>query len=111
MGVLGLTPFLYKTCPQVITHLPNRLKFLSNKTLVIDGTLVTQRFHFAPMPHQYRHILGWYRLVHELREHGIRAICVFDGEERTLAKSNEVCVSLYGHSCLLTRCSKIGGGT
>lgn len=66
-----------------------------------DGTLVTQRFHFAPMPHQYRHILGWYRLVHELREHGIRAICVFDGEERTLAKSNEVRVSLYGHSCLV----------
>lgn len=57
-----------------------------------DGTLVTQRFHFAPMPHKYRHVLGWYRLIHELREHGIRAICVFDGEERTVAKSSEVCV-------------------
>ncbi|KAI0280232.1 PIN domain-like protein [Russula aff. rugulosa BPL654] len=89
MGVLGLTPFLHKTCPQVITQLPNRLKSLSNKTLVIDGTLITQRFHFAPMPHQYRHILGWFRLVNELREHGIRAICVFDGEERSAAKSSE----------------------
>jgi hypothetical protein len=44
------------------------------------------------MPHEHRHILGWYRLIQELREHGIRAICVFDGEERTVAKSNEVCV-------------------
>lgn len=42
------------------------------------------------MPHEHRHILGWYRLIQEFREHGIRAICVFDGEERTTAKSNEV---------------------
>ncbi|KAI9441288.1 PIN domain-like protein [Lactarius indigo] len=89
MGVLGLTPFLQKAYPHVITQLPNRLKSLSNKTVVIDGTLVTQRFHFAPMPHEYRHILGWYRLIQEFREHGIRAICVFDGEERTTAKSSE----------------------
>ncbi|KAH9042548.1 PIN domain-like protein [Lactarius pseudohatsudake] len=89
MGVLGLTPFLQKACPHVITQLPNRFKSLSNKTVVIDGTLVTQRFHFAPMPHEYRHILGWYRLIQEFREHGIRAICVFDGEERTTAKSSE----------------------
>jgi hypothetical protein len=65
---------------------PSHLFFLR------DGTLVTQRFHFAPMPHKYRHVLGWYRLIQELREHGIRAICVFDGEERTIAKSSEVCV-------------------
>ncbi|KAF8273485.1 PIN domain-like protein [Lactarius quietus] len=89
MGVLGLTPFLQKAYPHVITQLHNRLGTLSNKTIVIDGTLVTQRFHFAPMPHEYRHILGWYRLIQEFREHGIRAICVFDGEERTAAKSNE----------------------
>lgn len=53
------------------------------------------------MPHKYRHVLGWYRLIHELREHGIRAICVFDGEERTVAKSNEVCASLHVHNCLV----------
>ncbi|KAI0301647.1 PIN domain-like protein [Multifurca ochricompacta] len=41
------------------------------------------------MPHEYRHILGWYRLIQELRENDVRAICVFDGGERTLAKSNE----------------------
>ena len=45
------------------------------------------------MPHQYRHILGWFRLINELREHGIRSICVFDGEERTAAKSSEVCAT------------------
>jgi hypothetical protein len=50
------------------------------------------------MPHQYRHILGWFRLINEFREHDIRAICVFDGEERTAAKSSEVCASLFRHS-------------
>jgi hypothetical protein len=53
------------------------------------------------MPHKYRHILGWFRLINELREHGIRAICVFDGVERTAAKSSEVCVSLCLHSSLV----------
>jgi hypothetical protein len=53
------------------------------------------------MPHQYRHILGWFRLINELREHGIRAICVFDGEERSAAKSSEVCTSVFCHSGLI----------
>ena len=61
------------------------------------------------MPHQYRHILGWFRLINELREHDIRTICVFDGDERTAAKSNEVCAPLTVTLALLTRCSKIGG--
>jgi len=82
---------------------PSHLSFLS------DGTLVTQRFHFAPMPHQYRHTLGWFRLINELREHGVKAVCVFDGEERTVAKSSEVCGSRSVTLALLTRCSKIGG--
>jgi hypothetical protein len=45
--------------------------------------------------------LGWFRLISELREHGIRAICVFDGEERTAAKSSEVCASLCRHSGII----------
>ncbi|KAI0064360.1 PIN domain-like protein [Artomyces pyxidatus] len=90
MGVLGFAPFLQKTCPQVIKNLPNRLKDLAGKTIVIDGTLVTQRLHFAPMPHEYRHVLGWYRLVQELRESGARAICVFDGKQRSPAKADEI---------------------
>ncbi|ETW77956.1 hypothetical protein HETIRDRAFT_55937 [Heterobasidion irregulare TC 32-1] len=90
MGVSGLTPFLQKTCPQVIQKLTNRLQGLSGKTVVIDGTLITQRFHFAPMPHPYRHVLGWYRLLKELKDNGVNAICVFDGKERSLAKSDEI---------------------
>ena len=45
--------------------------------------------------------MGWFRLINELREHDIRAICVFDGEERTVAKSGEVCASLCRHSGLV----------
>lgn len=55
-----------------------------------DGTLVTQRFHFSQVPHPYRHVLGWYRLIRELNNAGVSAICVFDGKERSLAKGLEV---------------------
>jgi hypothetical protein len=55
-----------------------------------DGTLITQRFHFAPTPHEYRHILGWYRMIQELHENNVRAICVFDGKVRSAAKQREV---------------------
>lgn len=55
-----------------------------------DGTLITQRFHFAPMPQPHRHVLGWYRMLEELKECGVSAICVFDGKERSLAKQLEV---------------------
>lgn len=90
MGVLGLVPFLQKICPQVVQTLPNRLRHLSGKTIVFDGTLITQRLHFAPAPHRYRHVLGWYRLVRELRNSEVRAICVFDGKERSGAKRLEI---------------------
>ncbi len=58
--------------------------------VVSDGTLITQRFHFAPMPQPYRHVLAWYRLASHLRSHNIQTICVFDGKERSLAKEREV---------------------
>ncbi|KAG9313407.1 PIN domain-like protein [Chiua virens] len=90
MGVLGITPFLQKTCPHVFKRLQDRLKSLRGKTVVIDGTLVTQRLHFAPMPHPYRHIIGWHRILTELRDSDVRAICVFDGKQRTAAKAREV---------------------
>ncbi|KAF5379098.1 hypothetical protein D9615_005892 [Tricholomella constricta] len=54
-----------------------------------DGTLITQRFHFAQAPHPYRHVLGWYRLARELKEAGVSAVCVFDGKERNMAKARE----------------------
>ncbi|KAG1862120.1 PIN domain-like protein [Suillus subalutaceus] len=90
MGVLGLTPFLQKTCPEVIRKLPDRLRSLCGKTIVIDGTLITQRLHFAPMPHPHRHILGWHRIITELKECNVHAICVFDGRDRSIAKAREV---------------------
>ncbi|KAG6854103.1 hypothetical protein C0991_010517 [Blastosporella zonata] len=89
MGVLGLTPFLQKKCPEVIKQLPDRLRELAGKRVVIDGTLITQRLHFAPAPHPYRHVLGWYRLARELQEAGVQAVCVFDGKERNIAKARE----------------------
>ena len=46
------------------------------------------------MPHPYRHVLGWYRLLKELKDNDVNAICVFDGKERSLAKSDEVCRAL-----------------
>lgn len=90
MGVLGLTPFLQKTCPEVIRKLPDRLRSLCGKTIVIDGTLITQRLHFAPMPHPHRHVLGWHRIITELKECNVHAICVFDGRDRNIAKAREV---------------------
>ncbi|KAI0739004.1 PIN domain-like protein [Daedaleopsis nitida] len=90
MGVQGLTPFLQKTCPGVIKQFPERLQALSGKRIVIDGTLITQRFHFAPMPQQYRHVLSWYRLARHLKHHNIQAICVFDGKQRSVAKAREI---------------------
>ena len=69
--------------------------FLSHKVIPLtdifrDGTLLTHRFHFAPWEHGHRHIYGWYRLITELRDNEIQAICVFDGDHRTEAKSAEV---------------------
>ncbi|KAJ7185530.1 PIN domain-like protein [Mycena filopes] len=76
--------------PAVVKQLPDRLRGLAGKKIVIDGTLITQRLHFAQVPHDYRHVLGWYRLVKELEDSGVSAICVFDGKERSVAKAREV---------------------
>ncbi|KAF9448054.1 PIN domain-like protein [Macrolepiota fuliginosa MF-IS2] len=90
MGVLGLTPFLQKTCPQIIHKLPNRLKDLTGKKLVIDGTLITQRLHYAPSPHPFRHVLGWYSLAKEMNDNSVSAVCIFDGQQRSQAKAREL---------------------
>ncbi|KAI0090327.1 PIN domain-like protein [Irpex rosettiformis] len=90
MGVLGLNPFLQKVCPDVFKSFPNRLKDFNGKTIVFDGTLITQRLHFAPTPHPHRHVLGWYRIIQELKESSVLAVCVFDGKSRNVAKQREV---------------------
>ncbi|TFK49060.1 PIN domain-like protein [Heliocybe sulcata] len=89
MGVLGLTPFLQKIRPELIRTLPNRLKDLSGSTIVIDGTLITTRLHFAPGIGSHQHVIGWYRLIRELHEANVNAICVFDGKVRSSAKRLE----------------------
>ena len=66
------------------------VSFWHPAVLVSDGTLITQRLWFSPAPHPHRHVLGWYRLVKEMKECGVNAICVFDGKERNLAKKSEV---------------------
>ncbi|KAF8610336.1 PIN domain-like protein [Ceratobasidium sp. AG-I] len=90
MGVLNIIPLLRKKCPQIIETLPSRLQALEGKTIAMDGTLITQRLHFTPDPRPHRHILGWYQLIAELRQHNIKVICVFDGKGRIAAKQNEV---------------------
>ncbi|QRV86376.1 XPG i-region domain-containing protein [Ceratobasidium sp. AG-Ba] len=90
MGVLGIVPFLRKKCPQIIEDIPRRFHELEGKTIAIDATLVTQRLHFTPDPRPYRHVLGWYQIIAELRQHNIKVICVFDGKERIPAKFEEV---------------------
>ncbi|KAF7984695.1 hypothetical protein HWV62_12988 [Athelia sp. TMB] len=65
------------------------LRSLGGKTIVIDGTLITQRLHFASIPWTHRHVLGWYKILQELRESDVDAICVFDGQERNQAKARE----------------------
>ncbi|KAJ7927512.1 PIN domain-like protein [Mycena leptocephala] len=91
MGVLGLTPFLQNGLysPEVVKQLPDRLRGFAGKKIVIDGTLITQRLHFSQVPHHYRHVVGWYKLVRELQDSGVSAICVFDGKERSAAKARE----------------------
>ncbi|KAG8682154.1 hypothetical protein FRC09_016971 [Ceratobasidium sp. 395] len=74
----------------VIESIPNRFHALEGKTIAIDATLVTQRLHFTPDPRPHRHVLGWYQLIAELRQHDIKVVCVFDGKHRIPAKSNEV---------------------
>ncbi|KAF5389661.1 hypothetical protein D9757_004098 [Collybiopsis confluens] len=78
---------------EIIKRLPHRLQGFAGKRIVLthyrDGTLLTQRFHFAQIPHPSRHVLGWYKLIKELKDFGVEAICVFDGKERNLAKAQE----------------------
>ncbi|CAL1699546.1 unnamed protein product [Somion occarium] len=90
MGVLGLVPFLHKTCSSVLHVIPNRFQSLRGKRVVLDGTLLTQRLHFAPMPNPHRHVIGWYRIIKELQDSDVTAVCIFDGTQRSLAKQLEV---------------------
>lgn len=75
-----------------------------------DGTLITQRLHFAPMPHHHRHVLGWHRILTELKECDVRAICVFDGQERSAAKAREASLAKRSYG-LISNLNCITGRT
>lgn len=51
------------------------------------------------MPHSHRHVLGWNRILTELQECGVHAICVFDGHERSGAKAREVSLAYACSGC------------
>lgn len=76
----------YRLFPPFLLHMFRRAS---------DGTLITQRFHFAQTPYRHRHVLGWYRLIKELNDANVSTICVFDGKERSSAKGPEVCKELF----------------
>lgn len=54
------------------------------------------------MPYEYKHVLGWYRIVRQLHSSGVNVICVFDGPERALAKMREVRAVASPSALLLT---------
>lgn len=61
----------------------------TTKSRSSDGTLITQRLHFAQGVGTNPHVLGWYRIAKELNDNGVSATCVFDGKSRSLAKARE----------------------
>ncbi|KAG6860296.1 hypothetical protein C0995_013032 [Termitomyces sp. Mi166 len=85
-----LSSWLFSRIAEVIKKFPDRFQGLAGKRVVIDGTLITQRFHFAQIPHPHRHVQMWYRLARELQEAGVSAVCVFDGKGRHSAKAREI---------------------
>ncbi|KZO94129.1 PIN domain-like protein [Calocera viscosa TUFC12733] len=89
MGVLGFTPFLQKACPDVIKRIPTRLRALTGKKIAIDGNLITQRLHFGATSHAHRHVVGWFKVINDLRANGVGVITVWDGKERSSAKARE----------------------
>ncbi|CAE6489591.1 unnamed protein product [Rhizoctonia solani] len=86
---------LYRQQYRVAKRYPERPALLDVfrpfvEPLLSDGTLITQRLFYAPDSRPYRHVLGWYQLIQELRQNKINVICVFDGKGRISAKQGEV---------------------
>ncbi|SPO49318.1 related to RAD27 - 5' to 3' exonuclease [Moesziomyces antarcticus] len=83
-GIRGIFPLIRSLVPQAISP-PFALSSLRGLRLAIDATLLVQRLHFADDPHPARHVVGFYRLVTSLRQHGIVPIMVFDHPHKRLA--------------------------
>ncbi|EST09304.2 XPG N-terminal [Kalmanozyma brasiliensis GHG001] len=83
-GIRGIFPLVRSLAPQAISP-PFSLPALRGLRLAIDATLLVQRLHFADDPHASRHIIGFYRLVTSLRQHGVIPMMVFDHPQKRLA--------------------------
>lgn len=83
-GIRGIFPLIRTLVPNAISP-PFALPALQGLRLAIDATLLVQRLHFADDPHPSRHVIGFYRLISSLRQHGVMPIMVFDHPHKRLA--------------------------
>lgn len=83
-GIKGIFPLIRTLVPDAISA-PFALPALQGLRLAIDATLLVQRLHFADDSHPSRHIIGFYRLITSLRQHGVVPIMVFDHPHKRLA--------------------------
>ena len=83
-GIRGIFPLIRTLVPNAISP-PFALPALQGLRLAIDATLLVQRLHFADDPLPSRHVIGFYRLISSLRQHGVMPIMVFDHPRKRLA--------------------------
>lgn len=77
-GIRGIFPLIKQHAPHCITTLSSFAAIPRATRLAIDATLLVQRLHFADDQHAERHVIGFNRLIKQLREHGLIPIMVFD---------------------------------
>ncbi|WVO18698.1 hypothetical protein L204_106418 [Cryptococcus depauperatus] len=84
MGVKDLLVWVRKTYPTIIKHYPKRFKdpLFRGKRIAIDGTLLTNRYHFANQNHEddqsVGEIIAWYQLVSDMKAQGVKPIAIWD---------------------------------
>ncbi|GMK55484.1 hypothetical protein CspeluHIS016_0205400 [Cutaneotrichosporon spelunceum] len=83
MGIKDLMKWVKSTHPQVVTQYPQRWASaaLRGKRVAIDGTLMTNRFHFGERVVSARgasSLMGWYTMIREMEAYGVRPIAVWD---------------------------------
>ena len=78
LGIKGVFPLIKKHAPHCITPLATLDALPKATRLAIDATLLVQRLHFADDLHPARHLLGFHRLIRQLRDASLVPIMVFD---------------------------------